>query len=113
MEPPASRSLVPSVPWPGPPPNPRPLLWPLSFRGARISKPTAMGDGRSHSWPKAKFFEGQGCHVEKWQSGLSTRAGAAGPAPTGRLARRSRSRAPPPTLLTQTLSEGDTPSLSD
>lgn len=41
---PASRSLAPSAPWPEPPPSPRPLLWPLSFAGPRISaKPPAGG----------------------------------------------------------------------
>lgn len=72
MEPQASRSLVPSVPWPGPPPNPRPLLWPLSFRGAQIAtKPTASG-GWVRRLSAQGGVEGQGCHLEKWQRGLST-----------------------------------------
>lgn len=31
-----------------------------------------VGDGYGDSWPKVEFFEGQGCHLEKWQRGLST-----------------------------------------
>lgn len=72
-EPRVSWSLAPGVPGPGRPPKTPSSALATSPSEEPRSPPGLQpaGDRHGHSWPQEEFLEGQGCQMEKRQSGLS------------------------------------------